>query len=220
MSADQRLFSISTIPLSKLSVVMNNFIINTITHLNKLSVKGEEKLAEFDNKLNDLDVMTSLLEAKLNSLPEKITSTYPPLREVQFDDLNPSFLPVQQDNASISVGSGASVPPPPPPPPPPIPTMSGQGPMEANNNKDDANQQEGQNNEECGEHQNEEENLSPEEDLENFLKTHPNFENIYKSLKLGVSTQQLEMKVKMGGFNIDTFNELIEKAKKVHPNIK
>ena len=87
MSNDQKIVSISPIPLSKLAVVMNNFIANTITHLNKLSVKGDEKLAEFDNKLNDLDAMTTLLEAKLNSLPEKYTSAYPPLEKTSLDDL-------------------------------------------------------------------------------------------------------------------------------------
>ena len=45
MSNDQKIVSISTIPLTKLTIVMNNFIANTITHLNKLSVKGDEKLA-------------------------------------------------------------------------------------------------------------------------------------------------------------------------------
>ena len=134
MSNDQKIVSISTIPLTKLTIVMNNFIANTITHLNKLSVKGDEKLAEFDNKLNDLDAMTTLLEAKLFSLPENITSTYPPLQEVQLDDVNPVIIPnpvasVSQDNSNSNTnsntavvsGSGGSVPvPPPPPPPPPV----------------------------------------------------------------------------------------------------
>ena len=75
MSNDQKMISIEPIPLTKLTVVINNFVANTITHLNKLSVKGEEKLSEFDNKLNDLDAMTTLLEAKLNSLPDNIKST-------------------------------------------------------------------------------------------------------------------------------------------------
>ena len=82
MASEQKMVTISTIPISKLSIIMNNFVANTITHLNKLSVKGDEKLAEFDKKLNDLDVMTTLLEAKLNSLPEQITSTYPPFKNV------------------------------------------------------------------------------------------------------------------------------------------
>ena len=106
MSNDQKVISITTIPLTKLTVVINNFIANTITHLNKLSVKGDEKLSEFDNKLNDLDAMTTLLEAKLNSLPEKITSTYPPLEPVTLPDVNPSIVPnpvpSAQDNSNQS----------------------------------------------------------------------------------------------------------------------
>ena len=61
---------------------MNNFILNTINHLNKISVKGDEKLQEFDEKLNDLEIMTTLLESKLNSLPANITSTYPEIQQV------------------------------------------------------------------------------------------------------------------------------------------
>ena len=94
MSNDQKMISIEPIPLTKLTVVINNFLANTITHLNKLSVKGEEKLSEFDNKLNDLDAMTTLLEAKLKSLPENITSTYPPLEPVNLDDIIP--IAIQQ----------------------------------------------------------------------------------------------------------------------------
>ena len=229
MSNDQKIVSISTIPLTKLTIVMNNFIANTITHLNKLSVKGDEKLAEFDNKLNDLDAMTTLLEAKLNSLPENITSTYPPLQEVQLDDVNPVIIPNpvpsvpspnnsnSNNNSNIAVvsGSGGSVPVPPPPPPPPVfganntvpnpPVITvPQPPIEP-----DEEQQEG-----------EAENLTPEQELDNFLKEHSNFANIYKSMKVGAPTVQLERTVKNQGFDIDLYHELVEKAKKVHPNIK
>ena len=100
MASEQKMVTISTIPISKLSIIMNNFVANTITHLNKLSVKGDEKLAEFDKKLNDLDVMTTLLEAKLNSLPEQITSTYPPIQECGLDDIIPVIInpPPEEDN--------------------------------------------------------------------------------------------------------------------------
>ena len=109
MSNDQKMISIEPIPLTKLTVVINNFIANTITHLNKLSVKGEEKLSEFDNKLNDLDAMTTLLEAKLKSLPENITSTYPPLEPVNLDDIipiaiqQPIQVQMQQDDDHLTV---------------------------------------------------------------------------------------------------------------------
>ena len=222
--------TVYTIPLAKLTVVMNNFIANTITHLNKLSVKGDEKLAQFDTKLNDLDVMTTLLEAKLNSLPEKITSTYPPLEEVNLDDINPINIqnPSEvgdnsgQDSNVIS-GSGSGVPvPPPPPPPPPIPGTQYQNqlnPIEEEPDKEKEGAEEGEQKppEEGGGN---EEELSPEEVLENFLKEHESFRNIYKMLKMGVPSMQVEMKAKMNGLDPALLSELIDKAKKVNPNLK
>ena len=222
--------TVYTIPLAKLTVVMNNFIANTITHLNKLSVKGDEKLAQFDTKLNDLDVMTTLLEAKLNSLPEKITSTYPPLEEVNLDDINPINIqnPSEvgdnsgQDSNVIS-GSGSGVPvPPPPPPPPPIPGTTYQNqlnPIEEEPDKEKEGAEEGEQKppEEGGGN---EEELSPEEVLENFLKEHESFRNIYKMLKMGVPSMQVEMKAKMNGLDPALLSELIDKAKKVNPNLK
>ena len=222
--------TVYTIPLAKLTVVMNNFIANTITHLNKLSVKGDEKLAQFDTKLNDLDVMTTLLEAKLNSLPEKITSTYPPLEEVNLDDINPINIqnPSEvgdnsgQDSNVIS-GSGSGVPvPPPPPPPPPIPGTHNQNqlnPIEEEPDKEKEGAEEGEQKppEEGGGN---EEELSPEELLENFLKEHESFRNIYKMLKMGVPSMQVEMKAEMNGLDPALLSELIDKAKKVNPNLK
>ena len=218
MSNDQKVISITTIPLTKLTVVVNNFIANTITHLNKLSVKGDEKLAEFDNKLDDLDAMTTLLEAKLFSLPEKITSTYPPLEQVILPDIDPSIVsnPVQSapDNSNqnsssnapaIVVGSGGSVPPPPPPPPPP-----GISPCASDDEKEG---------EEPKPKEGGGENLSPEDDLENFLKENETLRTLHKMIKVGVPTMQVSMKAKMNGFNMELVEILFEKEKKINPNI-
>ena len=203
MSNEQKMVSISTIPLSKLSVIMNNFVANTITHLNKLSVKGDEKLAEFDKKLNDLDVMTTLLEAKLNSLPEKITSTYPPLNEVNLDDIIPVIIqnppqPVEQ------------------PPEPPVPTI----PDKDKDNK--GKQEEGETLPTNGEEtvHVEEENLTPQQELDKFLDEHENLKSTYKLLKMGIPTMQVEQKARMNGANLDEITKLFELAKKVDPNIK
>jgi len=203
MSNEQKMVSISTIPLSKLSVIMNNFVANTITHLNKLSVKGDEKLAEFDKKLNDLDVMTTLLEAKLNSLPEKITSTYPPLNEVNLDDIIPVIIqnppqPVEQ------------------PPEPPVPTI----PDKDKDNK--GKQEEGETLPTNGEEtvHVEEENLTPQQELDKFLDEHENLKSTYKKLKIGIPTIQVEQKAILNGANLDEITKLFELAKKVDPNIK
>ena len=188
--SDAKIIPINTIPLPKLAIVMNNFIANTINHLNKLSVKGDEKLAEFDNKLNDLDIMTTLLESKLNSLPEKITSTYPPIEPCKLGDLIPIIItsdlppPVPDDKPKTDVH--------------PDDVADGQDPDEDG---------------EIGE------NMSPEDDLEDFLKNNESLRNIYKMLKLGVPSMQVEGKARMNGTNMDLFKILLEKAKKVNPNI-
>ena len=187
MSNDQKMISIEPIPLTKLTVVINNFIANTITHLNKLSVKGEEKLSEFDNKLNDLDAMTTLLEAKLKSLPENITSTYPPLEPVNLDDIIP--IAIQQ-----------------------------QIQVQLQQDEDEVEQIEHQDNEQEQQEENNE-NLSPEGDLEKFLNENEDLRDIYKKLKLGIPSFQLFMKAKMNGADENLLNELLEKAKKVNSSI-
>ena len=192
MSNDQKMISIEPIPLTKLTVVINNFIANTITHLNKLSVKGEEKLSEFDNKLNDLDAMTTLLEAKLKSLPENITSTYPPLEPVNLDDIipiaiqQPIQVQLQQDDDQQSKPDE----------------------VEQIEHPDDEPEKNKNN-----------ENLSPEEDLEKFLNENEDLKDIYKKLKLGIPSFQLFMKAKMNGADEKLLNELLEKAKKVNSSI-
>ena len=228
MASDQKASSASTIPLAKLTVVMNNFIVNTITHMNKLSVKGDKKLAEFDKKLNDLDVMTALLEAKLKSLPEKITSTYPPLQEVNLDDVIPINIqnPVQVvddsgQGSEVISGTGSGVPVPPPPPPPPIPVPSNQNQLNPIKEEPDKEKEGGDEEQKAQDDGGgNEEELSPEDALENFLKEHENFRNIYKMLKMGVPSMQVEMKAKMNGLDPELLSQLIEKAKKVNPNLK
>ena len=64
------------------------------------------------------------------------------------------------------------------------------------------------------------EDLSPEEALENFLQKHENFRNIYKMLKMGVPPQAVEQKVKVNALDLDVYNELLDKAKKVLPNLQ
>lgn len=98
---------INTIPVSKLSVAINNFLMITTNHLNKLSVSVDEKLQDFDKKLNDLEVMTTLLEAKLDSLPDDVKAQYPALQTCSLDDVNPvisqvSSIPSFNSNININ----------------------------------------------------------------------------------------------------------------------
>ena len=193
--------SISTIPIPKLTVLMNNFICNTITHLNKLSVKGDEKLADFDKKLNDLEIMTTLLESKLNSLPEKIRSTYPELQPCSLDDINPINQIVNQ-------------------------------PGNLDGKKEDENEDEKENEKESvekdekeieGENpevaQQEGGNLSPQEDLEKFLSENESYRNLCTMLKLGVPPPAVRQKALVNQFDLDIFDILLEKARKVYPQI-
>ena len=204
MENNEKAIAISTIPIPKLTVLMNNFICNTCKHLNKLSVKGDEKLAEFDKKLNDLEIMTTLLEAKLNSLPEKITSTYPQLNQCNLDDVNPIIL----NNNESSSG-----PVPPSPPHEPIEPS-----MDKNNEGEKKENEEGQQKEGLGE-EGDGEGGDPAEDLENFLKTHEKYRNLYKMLKFGVTTMAVQQKAKANGLDLDLLEELFDKARKVNPNL-
>ena len=201
---------ISTIPREKLAVVMNHFISNTINHLNKLSVKGDEKLAEFDKKLDNLEIMTTLLEAKLNSLPEKITSTYPPLERCVLIDI---ILKGSSQNYNVGVneGNGSSIPP--PDQPHSSDTESEPEEKEKENEKEKKKMDGEQPIAEGGD------NISPEDDLEKFLNDNPKFRDLYKMLKLGVPIAGVKMKAKMNGIDMAKTEELIDKAQKVNHNI-
>ena len=115
--------AINVIPPEKLTIILNDFITKTITHLNKLSINVEDKFQNFDQKLDDLEIMITLLESKLNSLPPEITSTYPQLQQCNLDDVNPVINIVQQQSVPNTQPS-SSVPVAPPlgnvPVPPPL----------------------------------------------------------------------------------------------------
>ena len=208
MANNEKTIAISTIPIPKLTVLMNNFICNTITHLNKLSVKGDEKLAEFDKKLNDLEIMTTLLESKLNSLPEKITSTYPQLQQCNLDDVNPIIIanPVSSSNVDEASGAGSGGPEVPPSPYPDLdePPKNNQNIEEKKENEEQPKEGEGG---------------DPAENLENFLKSHESFRNLYKMIKLHVPLMGVRQKAKINGLDMDVLEELIDKARKVDPSI-
>ena len=203
MASEQKMVTISTIPISKLSIIMNNFVANTITHLNKLSVKGDEKLAEFDKKLNDLDVMTTLLEAKLNSLPEQITSTYPPIQECGLDDIIPVIInnpPPKEDNHEDK-------------------QEECQSEQQQDDNKDqNGNQQ--VNEEQTPKQEDVVEELTPQQELDKFLEEHDYLRDTYKLLKMSIPYAQIEQKAGIKGLDVEEIKVLYELAKKANPNIK
>ena len=182
---------------------MNNFVANTITHLNKLSVKGDEKLAEFDKKLNDLDVMTTLLEAKLNSLPEQITSTYPPIQECGLDDIIPVIInnpPPKEDNHEDK-----------------------QDECQSEQQQDDNKEQNGNqqvNEEQIPKQEDVVEELTPQQELDKFLEEHDYLRDTYKLLKMSIPYAQIEQKAGIKGLDVEEIKVLYELAKKANPNIK
>ena len=136
--------------------------------------------------MNDLEIMTTLFEAKLDSLPEEIKSTYPPLQQCNLDDVNPVFSSNIIQNEPIQ------------------------------NNKEGEEKKE---EEEQKKEEKKQEELTPEEELENFLKENEDYRRFVKQLKIGIKSYQIEQKERINGLDMDVFNELLEKAKKVYPNI-
>ena len=188
----------NVIPTTKLTVILNNFIINTTNHLNKLSTNVDEKLSEFDKKMHDLEIMTSLFEAKLESLPDEIKSTFPPLQPCNLDDVNPTFSATEINNN--------------------LNQQQNEGENQGQNGENQEQEKIGEN----GEEKKEEENLelSPEEDLNKFLEEHSELQSLYKMLKFGVPIIGVTQKANSLGCDMDLVNELFEKAKKVNSSIQ
>ena len=186
---------------TKLTAILNNFIINTTNHLNKLSTNVDEKLSEFDKKMHDLEIMTTLFEAKLESLPDEIKSTFPPLQPCNLDDVNPTFSATEINNN--------------------LNQQQNEGENQGQNGENQENQEQekiGEN----GEEKKEEENLdlSPEEELNKFLEEHSELQSLYKMLKFGVPIIGVTQKANSLGCDMDLVNELFEKAKKVNSSIQ
>ena len=204
----KKAISISTIPSSKLTVILNNFIVNTANHLNKLSVNVDQKLSEFDKKMNDLEIMTTLFEAKLESLPDEIKSQYPPLQECSLDDVNPVFSSNSNNNIQSSEQRHESN------QNEEIKTENKENVIEGEEDKKEGDKKEEDKKED---EEGEKEELSPIEDLENFLSKNMQFETLFKMLKVGVPLVGVSQKAKLNGLDMDLFNEMYEKAKKAYP---
>ena len=189
----------NTIPTQKLTVILNNFIVNTTNHLNKLSINVDEKLSEFDKKMNDLEIMTSLFESKLESLPEEIKSTFPPLQPCNLDDVNPNFSS-NDNNVNIKQEQNEEE-------------------TQVQNQEEEKKEEEIQEEEKKEEIVEEQVEMSPEEELNKFLEQHSELQNLYKMLKLGVPVIGVTQKAQINQLNMDLVNELIDKAKKVYSSI-
>lgn len=70
MQAQLRFDEIESLPHNKTVAIANNFIIQTTQFLNRFSYLCEEKLAAVSRNIQRLEITMSILEAKLNSIPE------------------------------------------------------------------------------------------------------------------------------------------------------
>lgn len=198
---ENKSIAISTIPIAKLTVLMNNFIFNTVNHLNKLSVKGDEKLAEFDRKLNDLEVMTTLLESKLNSLPEKITSTYPELESCELDDVNPVINPIPEVTDNQQNQNNPS--------------------SQENNTEQQQQNEENNENKENDEAEQKEEvaELTPQEEMDKLFEERPELQQLFKMLKFGVPKSGVIQKAQSNGVEDEVMDKFFELVHKVNPSL-
>ena len=170
---------VNTIPLSKLTVILNEFIVNTVNHMNKyiiydfrMSVYVESKLSNFNKKLRDIDTMVSLLEAKFDSLPPEVTSKFPQVN----NSVNFEFISKEEANTQINVDI-----------------------IKENIIKPEEKMEENK-------VITEEEEQTPQKALNDFLeKTNSEEINgLFKMLKYGVPEQALIQKATIGQMNLDT----------------
>lgn len=69
----------------------------------RVSTTTEDKLFEMDNNLKELEVMVSLFENKLNSLPENVVAQYPALSSFNLGDFSSMNAPVVGQSANPPV---------------------------------------------------------------------------------------------------------------------
>mmetsp|Transcript_1792 Transcript_1792/g.2468 ORF Transcript_1792/g.2468 Transcript_1792/m.2468 type:complete len:164 (+) Transcript_1792:27-518(+) len=60
---------IKQIPLQKTLILINNFVANTAGFFNSFSETVEKKISHISNRITELEILLSFMEAKLNSIP-------------------------------------------------------------------------------------------------------------------------------------------------------
>ena len=66
---------IKPIPIQKTATLVNNFLVNTASFLNSFSDTVEQKLSAVSDKVTELEILLTVLEEKLNSVPILATET-------------------------------------------------------------------------------------------------------------------------------------------------
>lgn len=130
-----------------------------------------------DKKIKEIDIMVTLLESKLNSLPPEITSKYPELGQAVIPEVKPNIdlnQPIQQNlnNKNIS----------------------------EKNEIDTSKKEEAP----VVEEKKEEEIVNdPIKIFENFIEENPDYETYYKMVKYKIPVQAVEQKAMREGMDMD-----------------
>ncbi|XP_035725357.1 WASH complex subunit 3-like isoform X1 [Vespa mandarinia] len=91
-------FSLHVPPINQKRTIsfINHFIIHTVTFLNKFALSCEEKLFEFENKLQRVEASLAILESRLSSIPDLQPST-----DIQNDNIKENNE-VKSENVEVS----------------------------------------------------------------------------------------------------------------------
>lgn len=188
-----------------------------------------------DNQLKDLEVMVSLFESKLSSLPEDIVNKYPPLSYIKLGDYSNINYDAVASNI-INVANNEQV-------------------KETNNNnnkfsdnsldkqiktdieiKDNENNSNNNNNNTIDtntdnikersntdkkeeDQKNDENENSPEKKLANMLSLFPQLEVLNKSLKLGIPSGAVLQKAKLNSIDDIVAKDFVDLYRIINPNV-
>eukprot|EP00743_Colponemidia_sp_Colp-15_P005374 GILK01005776.1.p1 GENE.GILK01005776.1~~GILK01005776.1.p1 ORF type:complete len:210 (+),score=35.65 GILK01005776.1:35-631(+) len=115
--------ALESVPVKRTIALVNNFIINTSRFINNFSDLCEDKLSDCSRNIQRLEIVMSILEAKLNSIPELATMPAQAPAQAQVASAPPPPevpAPPPPPSIQIQAPSSSSLPPPPPPPPVPV----------------------------------------------------------------------------------------------------
>jgi hypothetical protein len=144
--------------------------------------------------------MVTLLESKLNSLPEEVTSKYPPLQHVSLNDINPEIVPIMynQSQARKSIKN--------------VSAEQEQNQLNQSNQQEENPPIQEEKKEEVVEETN-------EQKLRRFIdENNPEeMETFYKMLKMGIPEPAVLQKAKFNKFPENLVQELINLWQKVKP---
>lgn len=151
--------------------------------------------------------MVTLLEYKLNSLPEPVTSKYPALVHLSLTDINPEIVPIIYNNSNVNASNINN------PTQNQTNTINNPNPVPEENvvNKEQANSQIEENKEAVVEPVAESVELTAEQKLNAFLEENKsqNLDRLFKMVKVGIPEAGVLQKAQIMGFDINLTNVLI-----------